>query len=229
MVDADCPAERCSVSTRGRLTSRRTARPRSLRSRQVPRDGFPTATSSSLATLTRCRSIPPVSRRTGNSHARAVEVTKFLIANGMRPAGAGGSGIRGVRSRGGNDSPEHQAQNRRIGDRAAAESRRICLRSTRGKRRHDDGSRFGDTRCFMATIRNHYGRPPTLVTPERVSSSPRDSARCACHGIRRPHPKPEVRLRSRHHAMATRLPRPILTLLTILSIAGFFVHGESKH
>jgi len=29
-------------------------------------------------------------------------------------------------------------------------------------------------------------------------------------------------------AMATRLPRPTLTLLTILSIGGVFVHDESK-
>ena len=34
-------------------------------------------------------------------------------------------------------------------------------------------------------------------TPEQVSSSPRNSAKCACRGIRRPPPQAEVRLRSR--------------------------------
>lgn len=48
------------------------------------------------------------------STARAVEVTKFLIANGMRPQVLAAAGYGEFDPVAANDSPEHQAQNRRI-------------------------------------------------------------------------------------------------------------------
>ena len=48
------------------------------------------------------------------STARAVEVTKFLIANGMRPQVLAAAGYGEFDPVAPNDSPEHQAQNRRI-------------------------------------------------------------------------------------------------------------------
>jgi chemotaxis protein MotB len=48
------------------------------------------------------------------STARAVEVTKFLIANGMRPQVLAAAGYGEFDPVVGNDSPEHRAQNRRI-------------------------------------------------------------------------------------------------------------------
>ncbi|MGB8294742.1 MAG: OmpA family protein [Polyangia bacterium] len=48
------------------------------------------------------------------STARAVEVTKFLIANGMRPQTLAAAGYGEFDPVVPNDSPEHQAQNRRI-------------------------------------------------------------------------------------------------------------------
>jgi chemotaxis protein MotB len=48
------------------------------------------------------------------STARAVEVTKFLIVNGMRPQVLAAAGYGEFDPVAPNDSPEHQAQNRRI-------------------------------------------------------------------------------------------------------------------
>ncbi len=48
------------------------------------------------------------------STARAVEVTKFLIANGMRPQVLAAAGYGEFDPVAPNDSPEHRAQNRRI-------------------------------------------------------------------------------------------------------------------
>ena len=48
------------------------------------------------------------------STARAVEVTKFLIENGMRPQVLAAAGYGEFDSVAANDSPEHRAQNRRI-------------------------------------------------------------------------------------------------------------------
>jgi chemotaxis protein MotB len=48
------------------------------------------------------------------STARAVEVTKFLIANGMRPQVLAAAGYGEFDPVAANDSPEHKAQNRRI-------------------------------------------------------------------------------------------------------------------
>ena len=48
------------------------------------------------------------------STARAVEVTKFLIANGMRPQVLAAAGYGEFDPVTANDSPEHKAQNRRI-------------------------------------------------------------------------------------------------------------------
>jgi chemotaxis protein MotB len=48
------------------------------------------------------------------STARAVEVTKFLIANGMRPQVLAAAGYGEFDPVVANDSPEHRAQNRRI-------------------------------------------------------------------------------------------------------------------
>ena len=50
----------------------------------------------------------------GLSTARAVEVTKFLIANGMRPQVLAAAGYGEFDPVVANDSPEHRAQNRRI-------------------------------------------------------------------------------------------------------------------
>ena len=48
------------------------------------------------------------------STARAVEVTKFLIVNGMRPQVLAAAGYGEFDPVAPNDTPEHQAQNRRI-------------------------------------------------------------------------------------------------------------------
>ena len=48
------------------------------------------------------------------STARAVEVTKYLIATGMRPQMLAAAGYGEFDPVSPNDSPEHRAQNRRI-------------------------------------------------------------------------------------------------------------------
>jgi chemotaxis protein MotB len=48
------------------------------------------------------------------STARAVEVTKFLVANGMKPEVLAAAGYGEFAPVGPNDTPDHRAQNRRI-------------------------------------------------------------------------------------------------------------------